>query len=134
MHAAIHSVVPSLRVSPLALPPRLATCEVMVSMDDCEDGRRRDYQLLIGCKIHKTREDAGSTLPAGLRGPKSGVHFNLRRGNRPCKRERARDKQQLTLRRQESWITDIRSPFGVMDVGRALPRRTSGKPVCMPER
>lgn len=36
MHGAVHNLVPNLRVSPLALPPPLATCEVLVSMDDCE--------------------------------------------------------------------------------------------------
>jgi hypothetical protein len=76
MRSAVHNLVPKLRVSPLALPPPLATCEVIASMDDREDGRRRDYQFLIECKIQEKREDAGSTLTAGPCGPKSGVHFS----------------------------------------------------------
>jgi hypothetical protein len=36
MSDAIHSVIPKLRVSPLALPPRALRIDVVVASDHCE--------------------------------------------------------------------------------------------------
>ena len=75
MSDAVHSLVPNLRVSPLALPPPALRFEGVVSVDDCEDVTEK--RLPIFHSLYDTREerDAGSTLAAGLNGPKSGVHF-----------------------------------------------------------
>jgi hypothetical protein len=75
MRDAVHSPVPNLLVSPLALPPPALRFEGVVSMDDCEDATEK--RLPIFYYLYDTREerDAGSTLTAGLNGPKSGVHF-----------------------------------------------------------
>ena len=62
MRDAVHSLVPNLRVSPLALPPPALRFEGVVSMDDCEDVTEK--RLSIFDYLYDTREerDAGSTL------------------------------------------------------------------------
>jgi len=75
MRGAVHSRVPSLRVSPLALPPPALRFEVAVSMDDRQPVVTEKRPLSY--RLYDTREEknAGSTLADGLSGPKSGVHL-----------------------------------------------------------
>jgi hypothetical protein len=72
---ALHSLVPNLRVSPLALSPRPLRFEVVLSMDDREVIVTQK-RLLSFC-LYDTQEkrEAGPTLAGRLRGPKNGVHF-----------------------------------------------------------
>ena len=57
MSSAVHSLVPNLRVSPLALSPRLARFDLVVSVDDREgvvtkkviDRRHRDARRASLC-------------------------------------------------------------------------------------
>jgi hypothetical protein len=74
MHG-LHSFVPNLPVSPLALPPPALRIEAVVTVADCELGAT-EKRPPISC-LHDTEKytDAGSTLSADPRGPKSGVHL-----------------------------------------------------------
>jgi hypothetical protein len=78
MRAAVHSLVPNLRVSPLALPPRGSLRGRGLHGRLRGGGDREETTnsyLIVG---YTEREDAGSTLATDLRGPKSGVHFTAR--------------------------------------------------------
>jgi len=72
---AVHSLVPKLPVSP-SRSASWRTAKVIATMDDCRV-RVTNKRLPIFIWLYNTREDedAGSTLAAGLRGPKSGGHF-----------------------------------------------------------
>ena len=74
MRDAVHSIVPTLRVSPSRSPSWLASTSsprsTTVRWGDREE--TTNFYLIVG---HTEQEDAGSTLAAGLHGPKSGVHF-----------------------------------------------------------
>jgi hypothetical protein len=78
MRSAVHSRVPNLRVSPLALPPPRA-----LQRRGCTGGLRGDrterrLPFHYGYDTQtKKREDADSTLTAGLSGPKSWVHLSV---------------------------------------------------------
>ena len=76
MSNAIHSVVPKLRVSPLALPPRALRIDLTVAGDHCEEIVTGKRPLSICLYDTEEEERAGTTLPTGPRGPKSGVHLN----------------------------------------------------------
>ena len=75
MSSAVHSLVPNLRVSPLALSPRLARFDLVVSVDDREGVVTK--KRLPSIYLYDTREEkqAGATLAAAPRGPRNGVHF-----------------------------------------------------------
>ena len=75
MRNAIHSLVPNLSVSPLALPPRALRFERVVTNDDCEAAVTGEGLLLRYLYDTEDKRDAGSTLRADLSGPKSGVHL-----------------------------------------------------------
>lgn len=74
MRGALHSRVPKLRVSPLALPPPALRFEDGVTGEDRE-ALVTEMRLLSYC-LYDTEEEnrAGSTLAAALCGPNSGVH------------------------------------------------------------
>jgi hypothetical protein len=75
MRAEIHSLVPNLRVSPLALPPHALRFDAAMAGNHCEGivtGKRPLSDYLYDTE-KETR--AGRTLTAGRRGPKSGVHL-----------------------------------------------------------
>ena len=76
MPNAVHSLVPNLPVSPLALSPRPLRFGVIVSMADCEVNATKK-RLPSSC-LYDTREEkeAGATLAASPRGPKIGVHLS----------------------------------------------------------
>ena len=76
---AVHSLVPKLPVSP-SRSPSWRAAKVVAAMEDCEVVVTKKRLPIIYC-LYDTREqeDAGSTLAAGLRGPKSGVHFTAAR-------------------------------------------------------
>ena len=78
MRGALHSRVPKLRVSPLALPPPALRFEDGVTGEDRE-ALVTEMRLLSYC-LYDTEEEnrAGSTLAAALCGPNSGVHFIAR--------------------------------------------------------
>jgi hypothetical protein len=72
----LHNLVPSLPVSPLALPPPALRIERKVSMGDCEALVTEKRLLRLICLFDTEPERlAGSTLSADLCGPKSGVHL-----------------------------------------------------------
>jgi hypothetical protein len=76
MRSAVHSFVPNLPVSPLALPPPALRIEGGVTLDDCAHvvtEKRPPF-----CYMHDTERsrDAGSTVTTRLRGPKNGVHLS----------------------------------------------------------
>ena len=75
---ALHSLVPNLPVSPLALPPPALRIERVVSMGDCE-ALVTEKRLLGLIWLFDTEENknAGSTVAAAPGGPKSGVHLTL---------------------------------------------------------
>ena len=78
MHSAVHSLIPNLPVSPLALPPRALRISRVAAV---EDGKHRGTEKrLLSYYLYDTEEkrDAGSTLSAGLCGPKDGVHLRGR--------------------------------------------------------
>jgi hypothetical protein len=76
MPSSVHSPAPSLRVSPLELPPRRALrrrgCSGWLRVDRTE----RRLPIYYGHDTQK-REDADSTLTTRLSGPKSGVHLTI---------------------------------------------------------
>lgn len=79
MRDAVHSIVPNLRVSPSRSPSWLASTSSPRSMTVRWGDREEttNFYLIVG---YTEQEDAGSTLAAGLHGPKSGVHFHGRDG------------------------------------------------------
>ena len=81
MHWVVHSFVPNLPVSPLALPPPALRIEGGVTLADCEHGVTEKRPPI--CYMHDTEKsrDAGSTLTTRLRGPKSGVHLSHEQPN-----------------------------------------------------
>ena len=81
MRDAVHSIVPNLRVSPSRSPSWLASTSSPRSMTVRWGDREEttNFYLIVG---YTEQEDAGSTLAAGLHGPKSGVHFRI-----PCSSE-----------------------------------------------
>ena len=81
MRNAIHSLVPNLSVSPLALPPRALRFERVVTNDDCEAAVTGEGLLLRYLYDTEDKRDAGSTLSAALSGPKRGVHLTPRTKN-----------------------------------------------------
>src|SRR4029077_10237911 len=71
----LHSLVHNLPVSPLALPPPALRIERTVSRDDCETlvtEKRLRIHYMYDTEYQRR---AGSTLFAGLDGPKKGVHL-----------------------------------------------------------
>jgi len=76
MPSTIHSLVPNLRVSPLALSPRALRFEVVVSMDDREGDATQ--KRLPSYYLYDTQEqkEAGTTLAARPDGPNNGVHLS----------------------------------------------------------
>ena len=75
MPNSVHRLIPKLRVSPLALSPRLPRFDLVLSVEDRE-GIVTKKRLPSYC-LYDTREEkeAGTTLAASPRGPRNGVHL-----------------------------------------------------------
>jgi len=78
VHTLVHTAIPKLPVSPLALSPRALRIRVGASTGDCEGGERKknDYESVC---VYEEENEAGSILAATPCGPKSGVHLRQRR-------------------------------------------------------
>jgi len=75
MGDAVHSVIPKLRVSPLALPPRALCIDLAMAGDHYEESVTEKRPLSICLYSTEEEKRAGTTLATELRGPKSGVHL-----------------------------------------------------------